>query len=207
MPASRTKHLTEAATTFNRSLGDDVRAYLETRGIAAQADGHALGEVPQDCDPEWSQYRGMLSIPFIAPDNKVVNIRFRNLRDGGPKYLQLGGVTPGPYNVRVLAKGPDTVVITEGEIEALTLAELGIAAVGIPGVHLWKSHYARLFDGVSNVIVWGDPDDAGRDFNAAVQKSIPRALAAYMEKDINDTYVQDGPMPILAAFSKAGGSP
>lgn len=148
----------------------------------------------------------MLSIPFISPSGQVTNIRFRNLSNNGPKYLQMAGLTPGPYNVRVLAGQAETVVITEGEIEALTLAELGIAAVGIPGVHLWKPFFARLFDGVNNVIVWGDPDDAGREFNAAIQKSIPRATVAYMEKDINDTYTQDGPMPILEAFSKAGGS-
>lgn len=180
--------------------------FWRSRGVEGQVGPQGLGQVPEDCDLEWAPYRGMASLPFVSPGGQVTNIRFRQLGGGSPKYLQLAGITPGPYNVRVLAGQAETVVITEGEIEALTLAELGIAAVGIPGVHLWKPFFARLFDGVSNVIVWGDPDDPGRDFNAAIQKSIPRATAAYMEKDINDTYTQDGPMPILEAFSKAGGS-
>lgn len=148
----------------------------------------------------------MLSIPYATASGDVVNIRFRNLSDSGPKYLQLPGTPVGPYNLKAVAGTADTVVITEGEFDAVTLAALGIAAIGMPGASSWKHHYARLLDGVSNVIVWGDPDDAGRKFNAEIQKSIPRAMAAYMEKDINDTYVQDGPMPILEAYSKAGGS-
>lgn len=198
--------MTQAAIAFGEALSDTSREYLRGRGIEGQAASHGLGEVPQDCDPEWQPYRGMLTIPYQVADGSVVNIRFRNLSSSGPKYLQLPGVSPGPYNLRALGASPDTVVITEGEIEALTLAELGIAAVGIPGVHVWKPFYARLFDGIPNVIVAGDPDDAGREFNATVQKSIPRAMAMHMTKDINDTYTSDGPMPILEAFSKAGGS-
>lgn len=151
-------------------------------------------------------YRGMLTIPYVSASKQVTNIRFRRLRGEGSKYLWPTGAHLGPYNVRVLTTNVDTVVITEGEIEALTLAELGIAAVGIPGVRNWKHFYARMFDGVQNVIVAGDPDEAGKEFNANVQKSIPRALGMYLEKDINDTYVQDGPMPILEAYSKAGGA-
>lgn len=198
--------MAEAATTFSRSLGESGREFLETRGIADQADGFGLGEVPQGCDPEWQSYRGMLSIPYLTASKQVVNIRFRNLSGNGPKYLQMSGTPVGPFNLSALVEDASTVVITEGEFDAITLAGLGIAAIGMPGAQSWKPHYARLFDGVTNVIVWGDPDEAGREFNTKVQKSIPRALAAFMEKDINDTCVQDGPMPILAAFDKAGGS-
>src|SRR5699024_7059493 len=69
MPASRTKQLAEAATTFSQSLGERGREFLETRGIADQAGGKGLGEVPQDCDPEWHPYRGMLSIPYLTASN------------------------------------------------------------------------------------------------------------------------------------------
>lgn len=149
----------------------------------------------------------MLSIPYQTVGGDVVNIRFRRI-DGtdGPKYLQPSGMPTGPYNLKALAGDPRVVVITEGEFEALTLAELGIAAVGMPGVNAWKPYYRHLFDGLDRVIAWGDPDEAGRKFNAEIQKAIPSAMAAYMDKDINDTYTQDGIGPILTAFEKAGGS-
>lgn len=206
LPANRAKHLKEAVLTFNRSLGDEARSYLEGRGIAGAVAAHGLGQVPPDSDLEWAPYRGMLTLPFFAAGGDVVNIRFRRIGPGEPKYLQLAGVTPGPYNLKVLAEDHRTVVVAEGEIEVLTLAELGIPAVGMPGVHTWKSFYRHLFDGIDNVIIWGDPDEAGRKFNAELQKSLPAAGVAYMEKDINDTYTQDGIGPILAAFEKAGGS-
>lgn len=150
-------------------------------------------------------FRGMLAFPYVTAESKVVNIRFRSFRGEERKMLWPTGTHPGPYNLKAVVSDAKTVVICEGETDTLTLAELGIAAVGIPGVHLWKPYYARLFDGARSVIVWGDPDEPGRKFNAEIQKSIPRATAAYMEKDINDTYVQDGFLPIMDAYEKAGG--
>src|SRR5690606_4282281 len=160
--------------------------------------------VPEDCDLQWEPYRGMLSIPYHLPDGSVVFFKFRRIVDGpGPKYLNTAGSAVPPYNVGAVLKATHTIVIAEGELEGETLKVLGIPAVGIAGVNLWKPHFARLFDGIPNVIAWGDPDEAGREFNATIQKAIPRATAAYLKRDINDTLVQDGPFDIYAALEKA----
>lgn len=148
----------------------------------------------------------MLAIPYRVAGGDVVFFKFRRIADGpGPKYLNTAGAAVPPYNVSAALRATDSIVIAEGELEVVTLQYLGIPAVGIAGVHLWKPHFARLFDGIPNVIVWGDPDEPGREFNATVQKAIPRAVAAHLKKDINDTFVQDGPFDIYTAFEKAGG--
>lgn len=209
LPSSRVRHLTDAAMMFRQSLGDAALAYLEGRGIADQADGHGLGEVPQDVDIEWQPYRGMLAIPYWLPGGTCMAIKFRRMGDEKPKYLNTTGSTVPPYNVGVVAKATDTIVITEGEIEVITLSAMGIPAIGIAGSNAWKPHYARLIDGIPNVVIFGDPDDAGRKFNEEVQQSIQRAVPAYMERDINDTYVQDGILGAIAiqeAIKKAGGT-
>lgn len=209
LPASRVRHLTDAARAFRQSLGESAREYLETRGIADRAAGHGLGEVPEDADIEWQPYRGMLAIPYYLPDGSVMAIKFRRMGEGTPKYLNTTGSTVPPYNVGAVETAVDTIVITEGEIEVITLGALGIPAIGIAGANAWKPHYARLVEGIPNVVVFGDPDDAGRKFNEDIQKSVRRAVPAFMEKDINDTYVEDqffGSLKIREAIEKAGGT-
>lgn len=175
------------------------------RGIADQASGAGLGEVV-DPDLEWKPYEGMLAIPYWLPNGECMSIKFRRMDQGTPKYLNTSGTTVPPYNVGAVLKAQDTIVICEGEIEVITLSAMGIPAIGIAGANAWKPHYSRLLDGIDSVIVAGDPDEAGRKFNSDVQRHVPRAVPMYLERDINDTYVDGGSDIILAAIEKAGGS-
>lgn len=204
LPGSRVRRLTAAAKTFQGALSDEAQAYLDGRGILEAGVGLGLGLVPEDCDLEWEPYRGMLAIPYRVASGDVVFFKFRSIR-GEKVYRNTAGAAVPPYNVGAVLRATDSIVIAEGELEVVTLQYLGIPAVGIAGVNLWKPHFARLFDGIPNVIAWGDPDEAGREFNNTVQKAIPRATAAFMKKDINDTLVQDDPTIIFEAFTKAGG--
>lgn len=208
LPDSRVRHLTEAATTFNQSLGDVGRQYLEARGLADVAEEAGLGLVPGDPGPEWAKYAGMLSIPYLTVEREVVSIRFRTIDpdDSRPKYLQPGGSDVTIYNMPALARNHKTIIITEGEMDCLALEKLGYTAIGMPGANSWKSHYARAIDGFQRVIVAGDPDEAGQKFNETIMSSIRRATPMHMKKDINDTAMEPmGFMEIAEAFSRAGG--
>ena len=198
----------EAATMFQESLGDVGREYLEGRGLAGVALGAGLGRVPDDPGVEWERYRGMLSIPYLTVDREVINIRFRTIdpEDGRPKYLGLPALDTTPYNMPALARNQKTVIITEGELDCLTLEGLGYTAISIPGSNNWKPHYARALDGFQRVIVAGDPDEAGQKFNETIMSSIRRATAMHLKQDINDTAMQPGGfLEIGAAFDRAGG--
>lgn len=205
-PASSVEAMTRAAAQFHEALGGEALEYLESRGLAEAAHGHRLGEVPWDCSPAWHPYRGRLSIPFWNAKGDCVLIRFRDLSGSAPaKYLQMADSRNIPYNAQALVSGARTINVCEGELDALTLTHMGLAAIGITGANGWKSHYRKLLDPFDRVVVWGDNDDAGRAFNSAVKASVRQAQPAYMEQDINDTYVAEGEMPILSAFSEAGG--
>ena len=150
----------------------------------------------------------MLSIPYLTVDREVINIRFRTIdpEDGRPKYLGLPALDTTPYNMPALARNSKTVIITEGELDCLTLEGLGYTAISIPGSNNWKPHYARALDGFQRVIVAGDPDEAGQKFNETIMSSIRRATAMHLKQDINDTAMQPGGfLEIGAAFDRAGG--
>lgn len=203
---SSVEAMTRAAAQFHEALGGEAREYLESRGLAEVGHGHRLGEVPQDASPAWHPYRGRLSIPFFNANGECVLIRFRDLSGSSPaKYLQMADSRNVPYNIPALLSGARTINVCEGELDALTLSAMGLAAIGITGANGWKPHYRKLLDPFERVVVWGDNDDAGRAFNSTVKASVRQAQPAYLENDINDTYITEGEMPILSAFSEAGG--
>ena len=208
LPASRVQHMTEAAKMFQASLDDEGQEYLEGRGLLGVAPGAGLGRVPADAGPEWQRYVGMLSIPYLTVDREVVSIRFRTMdpEDERPKYLQPSGSETSIYNMPALARNHKTVIITEGELDCLTLEALGYTAIGMPGANSWKPHYSRALDGFQKVIVAGDPDDAGQKFNETIMASIRRSTVMHMKADINDTARQPaGFLEIAEAFARAGG--
>lgn len=159
-----------------------------------------------DASPAWHPYRGRLAIPFFNGNGDCVLIRFRDLTGSSPaKYLQIADSRNVPYNMPALISGARTIIVCEGELDALTLTGMGFAAIGITGASAWKPHYRKLLDPFERVIVWGDPDDAGRAFNSTVKQSVRQAQPAYLETDINDSYINDGGMEIISAFAEAGG--
>ena len=205
-PDSSVEAMTRAAAQFHEALDGEALEYLATRSLSEGARGAQLGKVPHDAGPAWHQYRGRLSIPFFNASGDCVLIRFRDLTGGSPaKYLQMADSNNVPYNMAALVSGQRTINVCEGEFDALTLSQMGFAAIGITGANGWKPHYRRLLDPFERVVVWGDNDDAGRSFNSTVKASVRQAQPAYLEQDINESYVEDAGMSILSAFAEAGG--
>lgn len=193
---------------FAENLEGPALEYLEGRGLGAVAGSAGLGYVPEDPGPEWERFRSMISIPYLTVDREVIGIRFRAtpMSQDGPKYLQPSGSETSIYNMPALARNHKTVIITEGELDCLTLEALGYTAIGMPGANSWKPHYSRALDGFQKVIVAGDPDDAGQKFNETIMASIRRSTVMHMKADINDTARQPaGFLEIAEAFARAGG--
>ena len=146
-------------------------------------------------------FKDMLSIPYVCPAG-VVSMKFRDITGNAKnKYLGLPGSRPKLFNARVLAEPIDTVVLCEGELDAIVMsARVGVPAVGVPGVSAWLDHFPRCFADVRNVFVVFDNDvheDGSNPGQVAVKKvlkAIPHARNILPPKglDVSEWFVSQG---------------
>jgi hypothetical protein len=98
-------------------------------------------------------------------DGRVVlgSVRYMpGARDGQVKSLAVRGSSRDLWPDPAAVEG-DVLYVVEGEPDAVTAAQLGLPAVGVPGSGKWQPRWApRLADGRRRVVVVTDSDDAGR---------------------------------------------
>lgn len=189
--------LGKLALQYNESLTEEVRTYLESRGINREAqDGFHLGLVAEP-DPIHEPYLGRLAIPFWTPSGCVA-LRFRCLEDHNckdakhGKYESISGDETRLYNVQAVHDAESVIGICEGELDALVSSVAGLPAVGIPGSNNFKPHYYRLFQDFERVFILGDGDAAGRKFAAELARDLPTGEAKVMPagRDVSE-FVQE----------------
>lgn len=183
--------------------------YLHSRGLDREdAIRFQLGVVRNPIAGH-DKYMGRMSIPYLTP-NGPVSIRFRCMCGeckaiGHPKYMGLPGQTTRMYGVQSIAdQHAQSITITEGEIDALTLMKIGIPAVGIPGAQSWKKHYAKVLEDFQVIKVVGDGDAAGREFMTVVSTAVREATPIQMPEgmDTNSVYVTRGEQELLSMIGE-----
>jgi DNA primase len=111
-------------------------------------------------------YRHRMVIPFLF-DRRVYGIQARNISwrskaEDGPKEILIGSPRI-PFNTDILADEIEEVFLTEGAIDCLSLNEIGLPAIGIPGAQGFKPEWTALFNDVPDVVIAFDQDEAGTD--------------------------------------------
>lgn len=164
LPSSVRESLESATAAFQATLaGGPGERYLRERGIDhATVEKFRLGYVADAKFPGFERFIGRLAIPNICASGHVVYIKFRELppADSDRKY-------DGPslaqrlFNTRALNEADDCIWLTEGEIDAISLGQLGVPAMAVPGNTGWKSHYVRLLEGFERVVLIQDDDEPG----------------------------------------------
>jgi len=192
---SQKDFLQEATSTYHANV-EMAHDYLAKRGLsAATADMYRLGVVAQTHAALGDEdYVGRLTIPYITASGDVVALRYRTMTGQEPKYLSAAGTQTHLFSVTSLLADSDTVVVTEGEIDAMTLNQIGIPAVGVPGARAFKPHFPLLFEDFDRVLIACDGDQAGREFGRLVSDQIHGAIAVHMPEgqDVNSVYVSSG---------------
>ena len=202
--------LEQAAATYQKQLSPQLMDYLGDRGLdEATVTEARFGQVSEPSNGH-EYLLGRLVIPYIGPRGNVYNLRFRcmdhaDCRSEGcnAKYMSLPGYPSRVFNVRALVAADDTIHVTEGELDAVTLGACGLSAVGIPGVENMPAHFPRMLAGFSSVTLWADGDEAGRKFAGTFSKAVPnaRVLSMTADMDVNSVFVRDGKAGILALLA------
>lgn len=114
-----------------------------------------------------------LTIPYFFQGN-VLQIRGREIGSGPSKYLTPPGDEARLFNVDA-ARNQDKVIITEGEFDALTLEQLGFAAVGVPGANAWKDNWSSYLGDAKRVYLCFDRDQSGAKGFEKVSESLAKS--------------------------------
>jgi DNA primase len=197
----QSKLLLEAAQQYAQAISQEALAVLSARGISEETAGlFQLGTITNPINGH-EMYEGWLSIPYITASGGCVGFKFRRLDDGKPKYGSPTGQKAHLYNVTDITVDSPHIVVCEGELDAIvTSGELGIPAVGVPGVAAWKPHFPKLFAGYETIYVVGDNDvkedgsNPGAEFAKRVANEVMNSQIVTLPPgmDINDYYLANG---------------
>lgn len=180
LSAERRQSLASKAASLSGNV-EQALPYLASRGISKEAaELFQLGYVPFG-----QENGGRLSIPYLTPSG-VVAIKYRCVdqahgdhkasgTSGCAKYMNESGCGVHLYNAQALIGEANTVVVTEGELDALTVqAYCGIPAVAYPGVDTWRKqeHWRLCFEAVGEAVVIADGDKTGRESAKRVADSL-----------------------------------
>ena len=113
------------------------------------------------------EWRGKPAVAFVYrdADGDFWAIRYR-IAMTGDRFRWESGTTVkrllyGAWQIPIWRqRGVQTVLLVEGESDALTLWQAGIPAVGVPGSDSLSAENARLLDGF-DVVLWREPDNGG----------------------------------------------
>lgn len=187
---------------------DPAVAYLASRGI-----GRKTAERYQiTCRKDNSS---ILVFPFYDDKNELCYIKYRNAKhkpgQGNKEWAEKNG-RPILFGMLQCGEG-GRLVITEGQIDSLTLAECGVEnAVSVPNGQsgfTWLDSCWEFVERFSEVVVFGDCEGGKITLLDTLQKRLSIPVKAVQvedylgEKDANDIYRKFGREAILRAVDGA----
>jgi len=142
--------------------------------------------------------------PIVNPAGKVVGFGGRVLDQGMPKYLNStetplfhkGSTLYGLYQAKEGIRQSDRVVVVEGYLDAIALAQYGVNySVATLGTALTVEHVRALSRYTKNIIALFDGDDAGlkaaaRSFEIFVEAGMFGRAAFLPKGEDPDTFVR-----------------
>ena len=135
-----------------------------------------------------------ITIPYRV-NGSIVQVRGKAI---GGKYL-----TPPNSKARLFNSDTtydaDTVLVSEGEFDAMVLEQLGFNAVAAPGAGTWQDEWTGYLDGAKRVYTVFDADEQGVKGAERVQTKLPRARIVKIPEVWNDA--EDGKQASLADVS------
>ena len=132
----------------------------------------------------WLPWHGKVPaalIPYYSRTGQVEAIRFRRMTGGDPRYMApLRAGARIPWRAEAV-EGPDPLelVVTEGELDALSLVQTGYEALALGGATPSGALLDWVVEAVANVAalaLWTDADDAG---DGAVDRLARRLAERY----------------------------
>ena len=228
-------NMLELARDFNFDLGEDVRRYYNLQNYNGRfrsfKDAHRITE-SKDAAVEYLKSRGIseevcrkyeitvkpenekiLVFPFKDPAGELKFIKYRNTEPGAkPKEWCEANCMPILFGMNHCQEG-GRLVVTEGQIDSLTLAECGIDnAVSVPiGMNgfTWVPHCWNWLQKFSEIVVFGDCERGQVSLAAEIRIKFPKITRVVQVedyqgyKDANDLFRAEGKEAIVRAIEQS----
>ncbi|MFD1009379.1 DNA primase [Oceanisphaera ostreae] len=150
----------------------------------------------------YDRFRDRIMFPIHDRRGRVIGFGGRVLGDGTPKYLNSpetpvfhkGRELYGLYEVRQAHRNPERVLIVEGYMDVVALAQFGIDyAVASLGTATTPEHLQLLFRTTREVVCCYDGDRAGRE---AAWRALENALPLLQDgRSLKFVFLPDGEDP------------
>ena len=229
-------NMIELARNFNFDLGDDVRRYYNLQNFNGRfrkfKDAHRITE-SKDAAIQYLESRGIseaicrkyeitvrpdndkvLVFPFKTPEGELKFIKYRNTdyNGKGNKEWCEAGCMPILFGMNHCTEG-GRLVVTEGQIDSLTLAECGIDnAVSVPiGMNgfTWVPHCWNWLQTFSEIVVFGDCENGSISLAEVIKTKFPKKTRVVRVedyqgyKDANDILRNLGKEAVIKAVEQS----
>ena len=150
----------------------------------------------------YDRFRERIVFPIRNTRGRVIGFGGRVYGDGQPKYInspetevfRKGRELYGLYEARRAQRGLQSVVVVEGYMDVVALAQHGVTnAVATLGTAIGQSHFETLYRHVNLVVCCFDGDDAGR---GAAWKAVDAAFPVLSEtRQLRFVFLPEGEDP------------
>jgi DNA primase len=166
----------------------------------------------------YEKFFARVMFPIVNAAGKVVGFGGRVMNQGMPKYLNSsetplfhkGATLYGLYQAKEGIRQSDRVVVVEGYLDAIALAQYGVAyTVATLGTALTVDHVRALSRYTKNIIALFDGDDAGlkaaaRSFEIFIEAGMLGRAAFLPKGEDPDTFVRaNGKAALEAVLERA----
>lgn len=199
----------------NTGLSDKVLEWFQKRNINQETLLKMQIAEKHEYMPQVESERLVVCFPYLR-DNRVVNVKYRTSDKHFKMYKDAELIF---YNLDGI-KDQDEVLIVEGEIDALTMIQLGFTnTVSVPnGANKGTNNLQyldncyHLFDSVKHVVIATDNDEPGQKLAEELARRIGIEKCSRADlgefKDVNEMYCKTGkvtfqginPFPIEGVF-------
>ena len=194
----------EVARDFGVGLAPPGRNRLKTAlasfGEQKLIDAGLLGR--SEGGDSYDRFRERIVFPIRNTRGRVVGFGGRVYGDGQPKYInspetevfRKGRELYGLYEARRARRGLQSVVVVEGYMDVVALAQHGVTnAVATLGTAIGQPHFETLYRHVNLVVCCFDGDDAGR---GAAWKAVDAAFPVLSEtRQLKFVFLPEGEDP------------
>lgn len=202
--AKPVKSYTKPKTPTERKT-EKMYKYFENRGISKKViDDHKIFQ-----EESW------IGFQYFNAEGVLENIKYRGLHNKAFKQTQ--GAKPYLYNYNNVYD-KETIVFVEGEVDVLSLAEIGMYATSLPNGAPKEAKFNEKdarFSPLSNcpleatkIILFTDKDEAGEALHKELLHRFGRDICWYVDipdecKDANDVLVKYGSVKLKEIIDKA----